>query len=219
MSLQQLIILTAAGVLVVLAVSRLVRVHFGRSPHPSGRARTPFILALLFLPPIAVEVVVNRPTTSATQLHIIESVLVYLGALALFSVLMGAAALVVRLVVRGRMRSLLLLALAGSEADPDDVPFDPALTPGLAESVALVDTANSVFPRGPEFPAQIDRAGFRNAWDSLEAATGTLEGQIAEDHRLGVAVASTATTTAKDARSRLDTLRRLAGEDGQAWAT
>jgi hypothetical protein len=219
MSLQQLIILTAAAVLVVLALSRLVRVHFGRSPHPSGRARLPFILALLFLPPIAIEAVVLRPSTSATQLHIIESVLLYLGALALFSILMGIAALIVRLVAPGRSRPVLLLALVGSEGDPDDVPFDPALTPGLAESVAHVETANAVFPRGPEFSAQIDRVGFRDDWDSLDAATGTLEGQIADDHRLGVAVASMATTTAKDARSRLDTLRRMATDEGQAWAT
>jgi hypothetical protein len=219
MSLQQLIILTAAVVLVVLAASRLVRVHFGRSPHPGGRARLPFLLALLFLPPIVVEIAVLRPVTTATQLHIIESVLVYLGALALFSALMGAVALIARLVAPGRWRPLLLLALVGSEGDPDDVPFDPSLTPGLAESVAVVDTANAAFPRGPEFAAQIDRVGFRTDWDSLDAATGTLEGRIADDHRLGIAVASMATTTAKDARNRLDTLRRMATDEGQAWAT
>lgn len=218
MSLQQLIILTAAVMLAVLAVSRLVRVQRGRAPHPEGKARLPFILAFLLLPPIVIEVVVLRPATSATQLHIVESVLLYIGALVLFSVLMGVAALIVRQVVPGRSRPLLLLALVGSEADPDDVPFDPALTPELAEDVGLVDTANAAFPRGPEFAAQIDRDGFRVRWDALDAATGRLESQIADDHRLGVVVASTALATARDARSRLDTLHRFAVDGGQAWA-
>ncbi len=219
MSLQQLLMVTAAGMLAVLAVSRLVRVHLGLSPHPEGRARLPFILAFLFLPPIVVEAVILRPTTSAAQLHVIESVLVYLGALAGFSILMGIAALIIRLVAPGRSRAVLVLALVGSEADPNDYLFEPTLTTELAESVALVDGANGAFPRGPEFPAQIDRVGFRAAWDALDAATGTLEGQIADDHRLGVAVASTATATAKDARSRLETLRRLAVDHGQVWAS
>ncbi len=218
MSLQQLLIVTAAGMLAVLATSRLVRVHFGRSPHPEGKARPLFILVFLFLPPIVLEAVILRPATSAAQLHIIESVLVYLGALAAFAMLMGIAALIFRLIAPGRSRPLLLLALVGSEADPNDVPFDPALTPELAESVALVDRANAAFPRGREFAAQIDRPGFRVAWDALDAATGTLEERIADNHRLGVAVASKATDTAMDARSRLDTLRHLAGDHGQAWA-
>lgn len=218
MSLQQLIILTAAVMLAVLAVSRLVRVDRGRAPHPEGKARLPFILAFLLLPPIVVEIVVLRPATSATQLHIVESILLYLGALALFSILMGIAALIIRQVVPGRSRPVLLLALVGSEADPADVPFDPGLTPVLAEDVELVDAANAAFPRGPEFAEQIDRAGFRVHWDALDAATGKLESQIADDHRLGVVVASTALATAKDARSRLDTLHRLAVDGGQAWA-
>lgn len=218
MSLQQLIILTAAIMLAVLAVSRLVRVQHGRAPHPEGRARLPFILAFLLLPPIVVEVVVLRPATSATQLHVVESILLYLGALALFSILMGVAALIIRQFVPGRSRPLLLLALVGSEGDPDDVPFDPALTPVLAKDVDLVDTANAAFPRGPEFAGQIDLDGFRVRWDALDAATGQLETQIADDNRLGVVVASTALATARDARSRLDTLHRLAVDGGQAWA-
>jgi len=217
-SLQQLIILTAAIMLAVLAVSRLVRVQHGRAPHPEGRARLPFILAFLLLPPIVVEVVVLRPATSATQLHVVESILLYLGALALFSILMGVAALIIRQFVPGRSRPLLLLALVGSEGDPDDVPFDPALTPVLAKDVDLVDTANAAFPRGPEFAGQIDLDGFRVRWDALDAATGQLETQIADDNRLGVVVASTALATARDARSRLDTLHRLAVDGGQAWA-
>lgn len=219
MSLQQLVILTAATTLIVLAISRVLRVRAGRSPHPDGRARLPFLLTFLFLPPVVVEVVVLRPATSAAQLHIIESVLLYLGALVLFMILMGVTALIAREIAPGRWRPLLLLALAGSEPDPNDVVIDPALTPELASEVVLVDTANAAFPRGPEFAAQIDRAGFRVDWDALDAATGTLEGQIAGDHRLGVAVGSKATTTAQDARSRLDTLRRLAVDGGQVWAS
>ena len=218
MSVQEVLIITAFGVLVLLAVSRVVRVRSGRSVHPEGRARLLFLLALLFLPAIIVEVVLLRPVTSAAQLHIVESELVYLAALAVFSLLMGIAALVAQLAVHGRLRPLLLLALVGSEPDPNDVPFDPALTPELAESVAEVDQANAVFPRGPEFAAQIDRPGFRSDWDALETATEALEGRIADDQRLGVAVASSAKAAALDARGRLDTLRRLAGEEGQAWA-
>jgi hypothetical protein len=219
MSLQQLVILTAVGTLIVLALSRVYRVRAGRSPHPEGRARLPFLLAFLFLPPIVVEVVVLRPATSAAQLHIIESVLLYLGTLFLFMILMGAAAIVASLIAPGRWRPVLLLALAGSEADPNDVVIDPALTTELADDMALVDTANAAFPRGPEFAGQIDRAGFRVDWDTLDAATGTLEGQIAHDHRLGVAVGSRATTMAQDARGRLDTLRRMAVDGGAVWAS
>lgn len=219
MTLQQLVVLTAATALIVLALVRVFRVRAGRSPHPDGRARLPFLLTFLFLPPVVVEIIVLRPSTSATQLHIIESVLVYLGALFVFMILMGLGAIVASLRAPGRWRPVLVLALAGSEADPNDVVFDPALTPELADGVDSVDRANVVFPRGPEFAAQIDRPGFRVDWAALDVATGALEGRIADDHRLGVAVGSMATTTAKDARGRLDTLRRMAVDGGQAWAT
>jgi len=75
-----------------------------------------------------------------------------------------------------------------------------------------------VFPRGREFSEEVDRAGFRTAWDSLQAATARLEGDIADEHRLGRPVASAAMASAADARSRLDTLRSLAAGHGQAWA-
>lgn len=219
MALQQLLIFTAVSMLVVLAVTRLVRVQLGRSPHPAGKARLPFTLAFLFLPPIVVEAAVLRPMTSAAWLHAIESVLVYLGTLVVVSILMGIAALIASRVATGRPRRVLLLALVGSEPDPDDVPFDPALTPELAESVAAVDVRNAAFPRGPEFQMQIERAGFRNAWDALDKATSSLEARIAHDRALRLAVASEATITAEDARSRLDALRHLAIAHGQAWAT
>jgi hypothetical protein len=108
--------------------------------------------------------------------------------------------------------------LTGGEADPYDVPFDPPITAKLAESVGLVDRANAAFPRGVGFPTQIDRSGFRGDWEALDGATRSLEDRIAADFRLGLAVASGARVTAADARSRLDTLRRLAVEQGQAWA-
>ena len=131
---------------------------------------------------------------------------------------MGIAALVVRLVARGRARQVLLLALAGSLPGPDDLPPEAVLTPDMAETVELVDVANSAFPRGPEFAEQVDRPGFRAAWDSLDAATTALEERIAEKQRLGVGVAYRAVDTARDARSRLNTLRRIAADEGQAWA-
>jgi hypothetical protein len=217
MSLQEQLIVAAAVVLAAVAVMRVVRVRYDRAPHPEGRARILFLLTLLFVPPIALEVVHN-PTGAEGQLHGIESVVLYLAALAGFVVLMGIAALVVRLVVRGRARRVLLLALVGSLPGPDDVPIDAALSPDLAQSLERVDVANAAFPRGPEFAEQVDRPGFRAAWDALDAATSALEEQIAEKRRLGVGVAYRATATARDARSRLDTLRRIAAEHGQAWA-
>jgi hypothetical protein len=218
MSLQQLVILAAFGMLVVLAVSRVLRVRRGLPPHPEGNRRLLFGMAFLFAPPLALELLVN-PTAAEGQMHGLESALLYLTALGAFSILMIIAAVLVRFLAPGRSRAILLLALVGSEADPDDVPFDPPVSAKLAEGVAIVDQANGAFPRGREFAGQIDRPGFRAAWDALDVATGRLEGTIADDHRLGVAVAFAATAAAKDARSRLDTLHRLAVDQGQAWAT
>jgi soluble lytic murein transglycosylase-like protein len=96
--------------------------------------------------------------------------------------------------------------------------FDQPLTAPLAESQSFVDVANAVFPRGPKFPAQVDRPDFRAAWDALDAATRTLEGRIADDEGRGLGVASSATASAEDARGRLETLRTLASDGGQAWA-
>ena len=218
MSLQEQLIVAAAVVLGAVAVMRVVRVHFDRSPHPEGRARILFLLTLVFVPPIALEVVHN-PTGAEGQLHGIESIVLYLGALLGFLLLMGIAALVVRLVFRGRTRQVLMLALVGSLPGPGDVPLDAALTPDMVETVELVDVANAAFPRGPEFAEQVDRPGFRAAWDSLDVATTALEERIAEKQRLGVGVAYRAVDTARDARSRLNTLRRIAADRGQAWAT
>ncbi len=217
MSLQELTIVTAAVMLVALGAMRVIRVRRGRTAHPAGKARLPFIIVFLLVPPIILELITD-PTAKQGQLHGIETVLVYLGALVGFSILMGIAALVIRSVVHGRARSPLLLALTGSEGDVDDVPFVATLTPALADDLERVDATNSVFPRGPEFATQIDQPGFRGAWDALDEATRALETQIEDDRRLGLPVAYQATATAADARNRLDTLRRLAAESGQAWA-
>jgi hypothetical protein len=216
MSLQQQLIVAAAVVLAAVAVMRVVRVHYDRAPHPEGRARILFLLTLFFVPPIVLEFLADP--TGAGALDWVKSAILYLGALTGFWILMRIAALIVRRLVHGRARPVLLVALVGSQGEPDDLPFDAALSPDLAEILERVDVANAAFPRGPEFAEQIDRPGFRAAWDLLDAATSALEEQIAEQRRLGVGVAYRATETARDARSRLDTLRRMAADHGQAWA-
>jgi hypothetical protein len=187
-----------------LATLRVVRVRRGLTPLPDGRGRRLFQIAFVVVPPIALAGIGALP--------------MYVVIIAALVILMWIASLIIGLVANSRTSRLLRLALAGREENLDDVRVDPKVTAGLAESVRVVDRANSVFPRGPAFPVQISRAGFRDDWDVLDGATRTLEGRIADDHRLGLAVASAATATASDARSRLDTLRRLAGDQGQAWA-
>jgi hypothetical protein len=216
MSPQQLFLLAVAG-MAILAASRLVRVRLGRTPHLEGIARRLFVVAFVLVPPIALGALI-QPTGTADRLGGIGSVPAYILMLAALGTLMWVAAAITRRIARGRLRRVLLLALVGSEGDPQDVSFDPPVTAKLAGSIALVDATNAAFPRGLEFPAQIDRAGFRGDWDALDAATGELEREIADDYGLGLTVASAATDTAGDARSRLDTLRRLAGAHGQAWA-
>ena len=213
----QLLLILAIVAMIGLAALRLARVRAGRTPLPERRRL--FILAFLFIPPIVLGAVLQPGDGAAGPLRGLSAVPLYTVIVAGIALLMGLIALVVRAVAPGRSRPLLLLALVGSEGDPDDVPFDPPVTAKLAESVALVDRANAVFPRGPEFPIQVDRAGFRGAWDALDAATESLERGIADDYRLGVPVASTAKATAADARGRLDTLRNLAVDRGQAWGT
>ena len=82
------------------------------------------------------------------------------------------------------------MALVGGENDQGAVPFDPPLTSELAESLALVNTTNAAFPRGPEFPEQINRPDFRTAWEGLDGATRTLEGQIAGEREHGLEIAA-----------------------------
>jgi hypothetical protein len=198
-----------------LATLRVARVHLGREPLPDGRGRLPFLLGFLVLPPIVVGALVRPAETDVLRgTAWVPEYVVFVSAVAIF---MGVLAVITRLAAPGRTRRLLLLGLAGNQGDPFDVPFDPPITAKLAATVGEVDRANVVFPRGLEFPMQINRAGFRSAWDALDAATVTLETAISDDHRLGRGVASEARATATDARSRLDTLHRLAVDDGQVW--
>lgn len=217
MSFQQLLIV-AVGAMALLALSRVARVHYGRPPHLQFRGSRLVVIGLLFVPPTVLQAL-TQPASGSPRVGWVEWLPQYAGLLIAVAIAMGIIALIVRFVAPVRTRPLLLLALVGSEADPYEVPFDPPVTATLAKSVALVDRANDVFPRGVDFPSQIDRTGFRGYWDALDDATRTLEQGIADEHRLGIAVASGARATAADARSRLDTLRRLATDQGQAWAS
>ncbi|HET9457482.1 MAG TPA: hypothetical protein VFO78_09085 [Candidatus Limnocylindrales bacterium] len=217
MSFQQLLIV-AIGAMALLALSRVARVHYGRSPHLQFRGSRLVVIGLLFVPPIVLQAL-TQSASGAPRVGWVEWLPQYAGLLIGVAIAMGIIALGVRFLAPVRTRPLLLLALVGSEADPYEVPFDPPVTATLARSVALVERANDVFPRGVEFPKQIDRAGFRGYWDALEDATRALEQGITHDHRLGIAVASGARATAADARSRLDTLQRLSTEQGRAWAS
>jgi hypothetical protein len=193
-------ILAVAG----LAALRVVRVlRFGRTPLPDGRGRSLFLLGFVLVPPIV--------------LWGLAAVPIYVAAIAVLVAAMWIAAAVLDRLTVSRTSQVVRLAFVGSEGDPIDSGATP-LTPRLSESVSLVTRANAAFPRGIEFTRQADRPGFRDDWDALENATRVLESRIADDHRLGLGVSATATTLADDARSRLSTLRRLAGDKGQAWA-
>ena len=187
-----------------LATLRVVRFRRGLTPLPDIRGKRLLLFAFVVVPPILLGGIGALPE--------------YVAIIAALAILMWVAALIVGMVSNGRTGRLLQIALAGREEDRYAVRADAPVTKELAESVRIVDRANAVFPRGAAFPAQVSRAGFREDWDLLDGATRSLEGQIADDHRRGLAVASAATATATDARSRLDSLRLLAGDQGQAWA-
>ncbi|HEV8280520.1 MAG TPA: hypothetical protein VGQ02_01570 [Candidatus Limnocylindrales bacterium] len=208
-------VLLAIAAMISLAMLRLIRVHFGREPHPDGKARLPFILAFLIAPPVVLGTLVESGTG---QVGGISWLPLYVVSVVVLGVLMWIASMIVRVITPRRFRPLLLMALSAGEDKPG-VAIDPPLTARLAESQGLVDTANAVFPGGVDFPTQVDRAGFRQGWDALDAATRTLESRIAEDEALGKGVASAVIATAENARGRLETLRGLAADGGQAWAT
>ena len=209
------LVLVAVIAMIGLAILRLVRMRMGRTPLPEGKARALFLVAFLVVPPVSLKALLQP--SSGPALGVITWVPVYGLLLALLLVLMTITAMIVERVVHSRWRRPLMLALVGSEGDPEDVPFDPPLTSRLTECMALVDRRNAVFPRGLAFPGQVDRADFHEAWDALDDATRTLEGGIAADRRLGLGIATAASATALDARGRLDTLLRLAN-DGRASA-
>jgi hypothetical protein len=212
MSTPQILVLAAVA-MVGLAILRVTRVQAGRDPLPE--ARRLFYLLFIVVPPVALAAAID---SEAGAIGGVAALPVYGLMLAGLAILMWVVALIVPRVAPGRSRAWLLVALTGSEGDPEDVPYDPPVTARIAESVALVTRANDAFPRGPEFPIQVERDGFRSAWEALDTAIQRLETEIVDDHRLGLAVASSALRVARDARSRLDTLRRLASDSGQSWA-
>jgi hypothetical protein len=213
-SLLYVFILAVVG-MAILAASRVVRVELGRTPLPEGKAALVLGFAFLFGPPVVLSLLIQPavPTEPLTGVGLIPP---YLLALVGLTTAMALLALGVRRFAPRRSRPRLLLALVGSESDPDEIPFDPPLTTELVEDVGRVEQANSAFPRGLGFPTQIDRPGFRSAWATLDTATRTLEARILGDRRLGLSVASAARASAADARGRLDALRDLAADRGQA---
>ena len=188
-----------------LATLRVVRFRRGLTPLPDIRGKRLLLLAFVVVPPVVFGGLGALP--------------MYVAIVAVLAIAMWIAAQVVGMVAHGRTARLIQVALAGREEDKYAVRADAAVTAELAESVRIVDRANAAFPRGAGFPAQVSRAGFQDDWDRLDGATRSLEDRIAVDRKRGLAVYSGATRVADDARSRLDTLRRLAGDQGQAWAT
>jgi hypothetical protein len=217
MPVQQLIVLGIVA-MAGLAVLRVVRVNRGMTPLPSGRGRRLFLLGFVVVPPVALGLL-TQPDPPANQLWGLGALPTYIAIVATLAGLMWIASQIVGQVAHGRTSRHLQVALSGSEADPYAARADPPVTAKLAESVVVVDRANAAFPRGPGFPSQVARASFHDDWDELDSATRTLEDRIADDHRQGLSVSLAVSATANDARSRLDTLRRLAVDDGQAWAT
>ena len=216
MPLLQLIVL-AVFAMVGLATLRLWRVHVGRTPLPEGRGEPILLLAFVVVPPIVLGAL-TQPAAAAGPLRGISSLPIYVVIVASLLALMAIGALVAGQVAHGRVGRLFRLALIGSQDASHHVRSNTPMTARLAECVTVVEKANALFPRGPEFAPQIERAEFRDDWDALDCATRTLEDQVAEDYRLDLGVASEAEATANDARSRLETLRRLAAEHGQVWA-
>jgi hypothetical protein len=214
MPLFQLFIVAVLGTISLMAM-RLIRARLDRTPHPDERARIPFILAFLFVPPLVLGLVTHSADDPSIGIIWVPVYVAILGGLA---IVMWIAAAFVRAHAPRESRPLLVLALVASQNEPDEPGYDPPLSATLAKRQAVVETANAVFPRGVDFPAQVDRTGFRTAWDALDAATRTLEGGIADDEGRGTGVAAAVTATAKDARARLETLRRLAADGGQEWA-
>ena len=213
----QQVFLLAVVAMIGLALLRLARVHRDHSPLPEGRGRTVFLVAFLVVPPFVLGAL-SRMAAGQDPVGGIAWVPLYVPIVAGLALLMVIAAIVVEIAAPRRSRRLLLVALIGSEGDPNSLAFDPPVTTKLVETMALVDRRNAAFPRGREFAAEVDRAGFRSDWDALDSATHALEGRMAEDRRLGLGVASQAVATALDARTRLDTLGRLATDRGPAAA-
>ncbi len=217
MSFLQLVLLAVLA-MVGLGTLRLVRVNRGRTPLPDGPGRRFFLVGFVVLPPLVVGALF-QPASPAGALRGISSLPAYVLIDAVLVILIAVGAVVIGQTVHGRTGRLARLALAGSEDDPArDVPSNPPITAQLTKCVEIVDRANAAFPRGPEFPAQVDRAGFRADWEALDTCTQTLERNIATERLLAVGVSAKAEATASDARGRLETLRLIAVQHGQTWA-
>jgi hypothetical protein len=212
----QLIALALASMSGLVAL-RILRVNLGRTPLPEERGRRLFLLAFVTVPPILLGAA-TAPAGPGSALRGLLSLPVYVALLAVLVTMMWLAAQVVARVAHRKWGRLIRLALIGGAVAPNETETNPPVTAPLADGVAGVQRANAEFPRGPEFPAQVARAGFRHDWETLDEATRRLEDAIASDLRSGLSVASAARSTVADARSRLETLRGLAVDGGQLWA-
>lgn len=201
MSPLQLLVLAVVS-MVALAILRVARVRFGRTPLPDGRGRRLFLFGFVVVPPLAVGALIP-PTSDEDQLIAVAALPVYVAMLAGVVLVMAIAGFSIGRLTHSPRSRLARLALIGSEDDPAYMPSNPAVTAGLAEILARVKAADAAFPRGRDFPKQIDRPGFRADWDELDGATRALERQIADDRRNYRGVADVATNQAADARGRL----------------
>ena len=194
-----------------LAILRLVRVHRGHTPLPEGKSRTAFLIAFLVVPPVVLKAVL-LPTPSGSPIGWFLWVPLYAVILGLLVVAMTIAAMIVERTVNGRWRRPLMLALVGSEGDPEDIPFDPPVTTGWPSAWRWSTGPTRRFPAASRSRARSSAPTSDEAWGALDGATSSLEGSIADDRRLGLGIATAASATALDARGRLDTLLGLAND-------
>ena len=193
MPFQQLFVLAIAG-MVFLAVLRIVRVQTGRTPHPSGKAGLLFPVAFVALPPIRARCADRSwgggsgalPASRGSRC----TKLYHAGRAD------GRDADRRRGHRRGHRTeaaaTLLLLAFVANEKGRS---LRHAVQPARdAASRRDLDARRPdqrrLLPQGDGFRDQVDREGFRGAWDALDEATGQLEGAMAEDVRLGRGVPS-----------------------------
>ena len=216
MSLPLLLVLAAAAAFAVVALLRVYAVRAHRDL-PDGLRRIASIVVLLLAPPVVLQVLF-APTSAEGAMTLASAILLYVVTFAIIWLVMMLGAQLVARYAPKKHRSVLLLAMTGRDTS-GIVPFDPAMSAELAESVKQVDRLNEAFPRGRAFIEQPALPGFRSAWDALEEATLKLESEISEERRLGLGVSEHALESAADARARLDALRMAATNTGAAWAS
>jgi hypothetical protein len=208
MSFQLLLLVVAVLAFVGLAALRLFRVRTHRDSL-DGLRQILFVFVFLFVPPVVLALVLKPQGTDA-----FGAIFLYLTLVALIWIVEQVLALVVARLAPVSQRQTLLMALVGRDTS-SVVPFDPPMTAAMATEVKAVDDANTAFPRGTDFLAQVGRPDFQSRWQTLDAATTLLETDIAEQRRLRLGVSERALATAADARGRLDTLRRDAAPASQ----